>query len=115
MCEILSHIEFFMPPGAILYFVYKAKIINPKRKSNVMVHQLHSIHLKFATVNGLQVKLIEELEEQVLHSLKFGLVYFDGRHQKALVSAEDLKVMYSKRFCGVKVGAKTKNVSWVAR
>ena len=87
------------------------------------MRQLHSIHTKFATVNELRVKLIEELEEQVPDSLKFGLGYFDGRHQMSLVSAEDLKVMYSKHrlggkyYCGVKVGAKIENVihqSWVA-
>jgi len=60
------------------------------------VHQLHSIHKNFATVNGLRVKLIEEFKEQVPDSLKFGLGYFDSRHQMSLVSAEDLKVMYSK-------------------
>ena len=67
------------------------------------MRQLHSIHTKFATVNELRVKLIEELEEQVPDSLKFGLGYFDGRHQMSLVSAEDLKVMYSKHRLGGEV------------
>jgi len=67
------------------------------------VHQLHSIYSKLATVNGVRVKLIEELKEQVPDSLKFGLGYFDGRHQMSLVSAEDLKVMYSRHRLGGEV------------
>ena len=67
------------------------------------MRQLHSIHSKFATVNHLRVKLIEELEEQVPDSLKFGVGYFDGRHQMSLVSVEDLKAMYSKHRLGGEV------------
>ena len=44
------------------YFIYKVKIINPKRKSDAIVRQLHSIHSKFAAANGMQVKSIEVLE-----------------------------------------------------
>ena len=56
------------------------KIITPKRKVfyNVPVTQYS---FKIGTVNQLWLKLIEELEEQVPDSLKFGLGYCDGKHQ----------------------------------
>ena len=67
------------------------------------MRQLHSIHSKFLSVNGLRVKLIEELEEQVPDSLKFGVGYFDGKHQMSLVSVEDLNAMYSRHRLGGEV------------
>ena len=58
---------------------------------------------KTGTVNQLQLKLIEELEEQVPDSLKFEVGYCDGKHQMSLVSGEDLKAMYSKHRLGDEV------------
>jgi len=72
------------------------KIINPNKKSDVVVRQLHSFCLKFSSVSALRGKLIEEFQEQVPDSLRFSVGYFDGRHQMSLVDHEDLSAMYSK-------------------
>ena len=51
----------------------------------------------------MQVKLIEEFDEQVPDSLKFVVGYFDGRHQMSLVNVNDLNVMYTKHRLGGEV------------
>ena len=67
------------------------KIINPNKKSDVVVHQLHSFCSKFT----LRVKLIEEFQEQIPDSLRFSVGYCDGCHQMSLINREDLRAMYS--------------------
>ena len=83
--------------------MYKVKVINPNKKSDIVVHQLHSIHTKLTSVNTLWVKLIEEFDKQVPESLKFAVGYFDSRHQMSLVNVEDLKIMYTKHRLGGEV------------
>jgi len=72
------------------------KVINPTKKSDIIVRQLHNFYVKFTSVNALRVKLIEQFQEQVPDTLKFSVGYFDGRHQMSLVSCDDLHGMYSK-------------------
>ena len=52
-------------------YSYKVKIINPKRKSDVMLRQLHNFHGKFESMVGLRASLIEEFSEKkyLSHSL----------------------------------------------
>ena len=47
-------------------FIYKVKIINPQRKSDVVVKQLHQVQSKFDSVIDLRVKLVKELQQKVL-------------------------------------------------
>ena len=74
------------------------KIINPQKKSDVIVRQLHHFHGKFDSVISLRAKLIEELKEQVPNSVSFNVGYFEGQqHCKVwLVAHDDLCAMYSK-------------------
>ena len=78
-------------------YSYKVKIINPKRKSDVMLRQLHNFHDKFESMVGLRASLIEEFSEKIPESLTFNVGYFEGQgHRKiSLVSIDDLKAMYA--------------------
>lgn len=76
------------------------KVINPSKKSDMTVRQLHKFHFKFSSVNALRVKLIEDFSEQVPDSLSFGVGYFDGKHQMSLFNQDDLGTMYDKHKLG---------------
>ena len=45
-------------------YSYKVKIINPLKKSDVVVRQLHRFNSKFDSLTALRVKLIDEFERQ---------------------------------------------------
>lgn len=49
--------------------MYKIKIINPHKKSDVIVRQLHGLHTRFDSVVVLRAKLIEKLGDQVPETL----------------------------------------------
>jgi len=46
-------------------YTYKVRIINPAKKSEVIVRQLNKSNAKFESVTALCIKLIEEFKEQV--------------------------------------------------
>ena len=77
---------------------YKVKIINPSRKSDVIVRQLHDYYSRFESVVGIRAKLIERFKDQVPNSISFDVGYFEGQqHSKVwLYSKEDLQAMYIK-------------------
>ena len=79
-------------------YSYKVKIINPLKKSDVVVRQLHRFNSKFDSLTALRVKLIDEFAETVPDTVNFNVGYFDGRQQAKLwlVTDEDLDSMYSK-------------------
>ena len=79
-------------------YSYKVKIINPLKKSDVVVRQLHRFNSKFDSLTALRVKLIDEFEETVPDTVNFNVGYFDGRQQAKLwlVTNKDLESMYSK-------------------
>ena len=76
--------------------LYKVRIINPNKKSDFIVRQLHRRYSKFTSVTAIRVSLIKQFDEQVPDSVKFNVGYIDGRHQISLFSNEDLNLMYSK-------------------
>jgi len=79
-------------------YSYKVKIINPLKKSDAVVRQLHRFKSKFDSLTALRVKLIDEFAETVPDTVNFNVGYFDGRQQAKLwlVTNEDLASMYSK-------------------
>ena len=79
-------------------YSYKVKIINPVKKSDAVVRQLHRFKSKFDSLTALRVKLIDEFAETVPDTVNFNVGYFDGRQQAKLwlVTNEDLACMYSK-------------------
>lgn len=77
---------------------YKVKIINPVRKSDVIVRHLNDCSVKFESVTALRVKLIESFRESVPNTIDFNVGYFEGSQQAKvwLVVTEDLNTMYQK-------------------
>ena len=77
---------------------YKVKIINPQKKSDVIVRQLHHFQSRFESVLSLHIKLIEEFKDQVPDSVTFGVGYYEGQqHSKIwIVCDDDLKAMYKR-------------------
>ena len=75
-------------------FTYKVKIINPVKKSEVIVRHLHNFSTKFTSVTELHVKLIDEFKEQVPDSIEFNVGYYDGSQQAKmwLVNSDDIKM-----------------------
>lgn len=62
-------------------YVYKVKVINPSRKSDVVLSHLNGHTEKFGSVSALKMKLIEEFGDQVPGQLNFSVGYFDGSQQ----------------------------------
>ena len=73
---------------------YKVKIT--KKKSDVIVQQLHDTKCQFVPVVVLRAKLIEKLRDQVPNTITFDVGYYEGQqHLKTwLCSDKDLEVMY---------------------
>ena len=59
------------------------KIINPSRKSDVIVRQLHDYYSRFESVVGIRAKLIERFKDQVSNSISFDVAYFEGQQGSA--------------------------------
>ena len=83
-------------------YTYKVKVINPHKKSDVIVRQLHGLNTKFDSVVVLRATLIEKLGEQVPETVNFDVGYYHGQaHSKIwLISESDLKAMYQKHPSG---------------
>ena len=83
--------------------MYKVKIINPVKKSDVSVRHLHNMTDKFDSVVVLRAKLIESLGDQVPKTVTVDLGYYEGQeHSKMwLCSDSDLEAMYHKFPTGV--------------
>ena len=79
-------------------YSYKVKIVNPLKKSDVVVRELHHYNSKFESVVSLRMKLIEQFKEHVPNTVDFSVGYYEGQqHTKVwLVTSDDLKSMYTK-------------------
>lgn len=79
-------------------FSYKVRIINPAKKSDVIVRQLNGFSSKFASVNALRLQLIESFSDQVPNTVTFNVGYYDGSQQAKvwLFATDDLQTMYQK-------------------
>ena len=77
---------------------YKVKIINPHRKSDMIVRYLHNYTSRFESAIALRMKLVEEFKDVVPDSFSFSVGYFEGQnHSKIwLVTREDFSTMYGK-------------------
>ena len=90
-------VTFFQP-----HHSYRVKIINPKKKNDIVVRELHNFRGRFHSVVDLCARLIEELMEQVPDSMTFSVRYFEGAHHRKawIISQEDLHAMYNKYSTG---------------
>ena len=79
-------------------YSYKVKIINPVKKSDVIVRHLNECSVRFESVNALRVKLIESFQDNVPKTIDFNVGYFEGSQQAKiwLVVPPDLQTMYQK-------------------
>ena len=77
---------------------YKVKVINPHRKSDMIIRYLHNYSTRFESATALRMKLVEEFQDLVPDNLSFSVGYFEGQsHSKIwLMSREDFATMYVK-------------------
>ena len=77
-------------------YAYKVRIINPTKRSDVLVRQLNNFSARFLSVADLRNKLREEFQEQVSGTADFNVGYCEGSQQARvwLVTPDDLNSMY---------------------
>ena len=62
-----------------VFYNYKVKIINPVKRSDVIVRHLNNYSGKFDTVMTLRLKLIDAFPDQVPNTVDFSVGYYEGR------------------------------------
>ena len=62
-------------------YSYKVKIINPHKKSEIIVRQLNKFSSKFDTPLDVRLKLISECGEHVPNTADFNVGFYDGGQQ----------------------------------
>ena len=62
-------------------YIYKVKVINPSKKSHVVLRHLNGHTEQFKSVTQIKMKLIEEFGDQVPSQLDFSVGYCDGSQQ----------------------------------
>ena len=84
------------PQSATSRYSYKVKIINPHRKSDIIVRHLHNVNTKLESVNGLRVHLMDQFQKHVPTTATFDVGYFEGKQMAKvwLVTSDDLLKMY---------------------
>lgn len=86
------------------------KIINPDKKSDFIVRELHNFSGKFESLLALKSMLINDFEDQVPPTPDFQVGYFLGKQSTKywLMCEADLQSMYKNIkkvfYCGVTVG-----------
>ena len=79
-------------------YTYKVKVINPRKKSDIVLRHLNGHTDRFESVTEMKTNLIEEFGDQVPSQLDFSVGYYD-RSQKAktwLVIKDHLDALYKK-------------------
>ena len=79
-------------------YSYKVKIINPHKKSEVIVRQLNKFTSKFESVLDIRLKLIDECSEHVPNTVDYNVGFYEGSKQTKvwIVTDADLQTMYRK-------------------
>ncbi len=77
-------------------YAYKVRIINPAKKSDIVVCQLNKFNSRFESVTTLRTKLREDFKDQVPNTVDFCGGYCEGSQQARvwLVTSDDLNSMY---------------------
>ena len=68
-------------PSHMSLYNYKVKIINPVKRSDVIVRHLNNYSGKFDTVMMLRLKLIDAFPDQVPNTVDFSVGYYEGSQQ----------------------------------
>jgi len=83
-------------------YSYKVRVINPSKKTDYVVRQIHPFHSKFVNVFQLRSTLVDELKEQVPDSTTFRVGYLEGlKNRMSVVSNDDIKAMYDSQGCDI--------------
>lgn len=74
---------------------YRVKIINPNKKSDFMVRDLHHVIGKFDSIISLKLKIMDEFGELVPATTDFQIGYFRGKQSTKywLMCQDDLEMM----------------------
>ena len=74
---------------------YRVKIINPSKKSEFIVRELHHFHGKFDSVTSLKLKMMDEFVELVPATTDFQIGYFRGKQSTKywIMCQDDLDMM----------------------
>ena len=83
-------------------YLYKVKIINTNKKSDVIMRQLNRFSSKFESVTDIRRKFVDEFGEHVPNTRDFAVGYFDGSQQAKTwsVTSDDLQTMHKKHSKG---------------
>ena len=87
---------------------YRIKIINPGKKSDFVIREIHNSHKKFESIAELKIHLMDEFGEQVPATTDFQIGYYLGKQSAKywLVCPDDLNSMYTS------LGEKTNVFLW---
>ena len=93
-----SQVIIAVPQTNPVSYTYKVKIINPVKKSGVLIREIHNFCTKFESVPDMREKLSTEFKDQVPSGNDFNVGYYDGPHHSKviLMSNEDLNNLYTK-------------------
>ena len=77
-------------------FRYIMRIINPKRKSDIMTRTWHNVHERFASPDVLRQAIVTTFAEQVPESDNFSVGYYEkpGNSKRWIATKDDLDAMY---------------------
>ena len=79
-------------------YSYKVKVINPNKKTDIIIRQLHHYHHRFESVFSLRATIVQQLAEQVPNSTTFQVGYEDSKKNKiSIINDDDLRGMYSMK------------------
>ena len=78
---------------------YRLKIINPNKKSDFVVRDVHHFGGKFTTILDVKEKIMEEFKDKLPETTDFKVGYFYGEQSTKhwIVTQEDLNATSWKR------------------
>ena len=82
-----------------MIYSYCVKIVNPEKKTDFIILEMHSYHDRFESVGVMKIRMMEEFSEHVPKTLEFNVGYFSGRQSAKywLMCQEDLNGMYKDK------------------
>lgn len=78
-------------------YSYRVKLINPVRKKDSVIRELRKFRGRFKSVTEMKIRLMEEFEEQIPETTKFGIGYIEGRQstKRWICCDDDIAAMYT--------------------
>ena len=78
-------------------YSYRVKLINPVRKKDSVIRELRKFRGRFKSVTEMKIRLMEEFEEQMPETTKFGICCIEGRQSTKhwICCDDDIDAMYT--------------------